>query len=981
MTTWLGGIASFASAAGTVTIPAATTINAQELIFFTDGYSISGASTTTSKLNFSTKAPTIDVVGGGGATINVPITSSAGLTANGTGTLVLANTANSISGNVSVVFGTLQLGTAAADGSIGSGTVTLNDSGTLTVMNVLNNTLPNHITAGLGQNGTVNFASSNTTIVSGALTDGSPGQLFLNQSGAALTVLINSKNTNSGTTTIGSGTLQIGTQTAGSLGPSSLVNFTGDGTLSLVDVSGNLFRNSVTVSAPTFASVTAQSKTTLTLSGALTTGLGGLQFSQNGPGTVILSGSNSIFTTTVNSGTLQVGDGTTLVTDIETDLNPVQVNSSATLAINLAGGAIFADPVALNTQTTNLNFIQSGTNTLTGVISGSGKGVNQTGSGRTILANAETYTGPTTITAGTLQIGNGLLGGLASSGVTVSGKGILALDLPTFSTFSTAVNLSATTTDLQAIQPGSLDITGAITGTGGFVQAGPGSTEFDGMTAQFYHGPTNILAGTLEVETSLLNSPVNVMGGTLASFSGGAGIDQNITLSNNGTINFFSLAPSALSGTLTVTGTGGSWTSVATVAGLVTINAGNFNLGPNGAILTAPKGVIVSGGTISSTDNTGTFAGSLTYKSSSSSTFAGVIADGSGTAKSGLTMSAMKSTLTLTGPNSYSGATTVTAGTLQIGNGFTGSLNPASIVTVSTGATLALDLYDSADFLNSVVLSGGTLTTTQATSAATNYLPLPIGGTGGTFVQSGPGTTVLSATETFTGSTNVNGGTLELDGVLPAMNTLTVNTGGTLTGLGDVNGNANLKGGTINLGQSGNSVGTILGTLTVTGGTWAGQGQVLQAVNAAGMGPSNVLAAVFNITGNLTAVGGLTVSGTGLLAGTGTLAGNLKYSSSLTSTFSGAIVDIGGTKASVTMSSAKATLILNGTNTYTGPTTVTAGKLQIGDGTNGSISASSTVTVTGGELDLKPSLVHDFLQRRRGQLGRHTRNHRFRQFC
>ena len=246
-THWLGGTADFGVTGGTVTIPTATMISAQGLIFDVDGYSINGTNPMTSALSLTQKA-TI-TVNTGTASLNTKVTSSAGLLANGPGTLVLANTGNAISGKVSVVTGTLQVGTAAVNGSIGMGAVTLNNGGTLTVLNVLNNTLPNAISAGLGQTGTVNIASANPLTISGALSDGTPGQLALTLSGSATTILTNSKNTLSGPTTIGANTLQIGTTAAaGSLG-ASLVNFNGAGVLSLVNASRECLRQSTSPTA------------------------------------------------------------------------------------------------------------------------------------------------------------------------------------------------------------------------------------------------------------------------------------------------------------------------------------------------------------------------------------------------------------------------------------------------------------------------------------------------------------------------------------------------------------------------------------------------------------------------------------------------------------------------------------------------------------------------------------------------------------
>ena len=107
----------------------------------------------------------------------------------------------------------------------------------------------------------------------------------------------------------------------------------------------------------------------------------------------------------------------------------------------------------------------------------------------------------------------------------------------------------------------------------------------------------------------------------------------------------------------------------------------------------------------------------------------------------------------LTGANSYTGGTTISAGTLQLGNGgTTGSI----VGNVTDNGTLVFGRGDMVTF------------------------PGVISGTGG-ISQAGSGTTILTAANSYTGGTTINAGTLQLG-----------NGGTTGSIVGNVNDNATL---------------------------------------------------------------------------------------------------------------------------------------------------------------------------------------------
>jgi fibronectin-binding autotransporter adhesin len=133
------------------------------------------------------------------------------------------------------------------------------------------------------------------------------------------------------------------------------------------------------------------------------------------------------------------------------------------------------------------------------------------GTGTQILTANNTYTGPTTVSEGTLQLGNGGTTGSIPLISTITDNGTLA------------INHSNTMTQ-------GVDF-GLISGTGGFIQAGPGTTIFN--LANTYNGATLVNAGTLVVSGTISGSTTVNSGGTLA---GDVGTLGNVTINSGGTL-------------------------------------------------------------------------------------------------------------------------------------------------------------------------------------------------------------------------------------------------------------------------------------------------------------------------------------------------------------------------------------------------------------------------------------------------------------
>jgi autotransporter-associated beta strand protein len=234
-------------------------------------------------------------------------------------------------------------------------------------------------------------------------------------------------------------------------------------------------------------------------------------------------------------------------------------------------------------------------------------------------------------------------------------------------------------------------------------------------------------------------------------------------------------------------------------------------------------------------------------------------------------------TLTLTGPNTYTGPTTISAGVLQIGTGTTIPSGPAmGDVTVNSLGTL--DINGQPTWINALNGNG----TVDNTSNVPNTLTLGFNNHSGTF-----------------------GGVIQ-------------NTGGALT-----------------LAKTGAGVETLTGADTYTGGTTIDAG-TLVVTGAVGGGSTpgavHVPAGVLDVNGSLIAsvldvnnAGGL---GSGQLAGSGTITlvgeDGFFYNSNATSTFAGTLQGAG---AGLEVDGGK--LILTGSNAYEGGTDVHHGMLTV----------------------------------------------------
>ena len=253
----------------------------------------------------------------------------------------------------------------------------------------------------------------------------------------------------------------------------------------------------------------------------------------------------------------------------------------------------------------------------------------------------------------------------------------------------------------------------------------------------------------------------------------------------------------ALSGTGGLTLTGGGLLVVSgtnTYQGPTTISGGTLQLAGGfdrlptiSAVVMAPTGVLDLNGnpqTIGSLSGSGTVLNSAAPTvgtDSTDTTFSGAITGSGDLLKTGV------GTLVLAGSNTYGGKTYINAGILQVGNfGTSGSLGPGPVLD---NASLIFSLSGAATVANTI--SGP-----------------------GSLTQAGLGTLIVTGTNSYTGGTYIDGGTLQLAGGsnrLPAGTEVTIR-----DGVLDLNGNNQVIGALNSVSASSGSLG---GTVKLGGGT------------------------------------------------------------------------------------------------------------------------------------------------------------------
>jgi autotransporter-associated beta strand protein len=439
----------------------------------------------------------------------------------------------------------------------------------------------------------------------------------------------------------------------------------------VLSVNDGLAETELTISAPItqHASMTSLSKTgtgVLALSGAstFTTGFnlnqGGLMFGANSTGSpVVTSGP-------VGTGTLTIAGGTSLLSDgtARTIANATTVNGDFTFGGRVAGnGVTLSGAMNLGAAGRTITVDSPAvTSTISGAITSTATGtaLTKAGEGTLVLSSATSNLGGAgvAVTGGILR--NGIINAIptasavavsAGAGYDLNGfaqtvDGISGAGFITNSANS-AQTLTVSSTVTNSTFAGSL--TDNILGQGAsrlnLVKAGVGtSLTLSGINN--YAGTTAVNAGTLQFakQASLYNNtPANWTAGNINVKSG-----ATLALNVGGTDEFTTGNVTTLLTNLAASSSATNGMNAGAILGLDTSNA--------------------AGGTFTVSDvianTTGASGGSR-----------GLSKQGAGT-------------LVLSGANTYTGTTTVSAGRLQVADGTTGSIAASAVTVVTSGSTI-----------------------------------------------------------------------------------------------------------------------------------------------------------------------------------------------------------------------------------------------------------------------------------------------------
>ena len=484
-----------------------------------------------------------------------------------------------------------------------------------------------------------------------------------------------------------------------------------------------------------------------------------------------------------------------------------------------------------------------------------------TGGGTLVLTNAaNSYTGGSVVTGNsTVRVDTDHELGGTTGPLTLgdgSSSGTLSLTNTAADSSNRKITLGAGGGRINT-STASFTLGGTIAGPGGLTLGGGGGTLALTATNTFSGGTTILGGSTVQIGA---DSALGAVGGALTlGDASGTGIGS-LSLAAGAT-GASSRGVVLRSGGEIVTGSGASWTFSGPISGsgaLIVGGSGTITLSGSNSftggttilggstVRIASEAALGNGGTLTLGDTGGSGTGTLSLASGATQTSTrGIVLRGGGeidtgsnalwslrgtiSGTGGLTLGGTGAVV-LAGTNTYSGGTTVLAGAaLQVGADAALGNATAGITLGDASAAGTLDLVNTAAVSSgrSITLAagGGVINTTTSTWTFT----APVIGAGGLTVG-GSGTLILDGINTYSGTTKVTGGRLEIGDAASTGASLSGDvtvSGGTLSGHGSILGSLTNTAGIVAPGGS-------IGTLTVGSYTQSSSGTLTIEVSPTG---------------------------------------------------------------------------------------------------------------------------------------------------
>ncbi len=351
---------------------------------------------------------------------------------------------------------------------------------------------------------------------------------------------------------------------------------------------------------------------------------------------------------------------------------------------------------------------------------------------------------------------------------------------------------------------GNITLSGILSGNGALSAQGTGTLTLSGPNT--YTGGTTISNGILQVQnnSALGTGSANVLSGATLNVTGSLSITNSLTINGDGSANGAIDALSGnniIGGLITLSGTaparitsqGTSLTITGGVTGIAN-NVPSFTISLNGGAghsLTITNKPILLGSS-ATFELTGGASGNTGVVAVAGNSMGTVLVDYTAVLKLGVD-NPFTNVAALVMGVAASGAATVDL------NG-----HPLSMASIADGGTA---------YSSEIITNSSTLATLTISNGSGNTTYDGIIGGAISLTKNGASEQVLSGTNTYTGATTVNSGTLAVNGLI-ANSAVTINSGGALAGTGTVSQSVTVNGGTL---SPGNSIGTLtVGNLTLT---------------------------------------------------------------------------------------------------------------------------------------------------------------------